>query len=155
MLTCLADHTGPDVAINTAPTIYWSLVEASLAVVSACLPTIRPLFHGVSPESIIRSIRSRISLQSMGSRSSKGSKGSRGGAYVKSTDDQKSTSSQVGFAGNQDTLQDSAYDGNNVSHVRTEVEGTEMGHLPKAHIDEIPDNHIKFLKTVEQSDENV
>ena len=92
----------------------------------------------------------------MGSRSPNGSKGSRGATYVKSTDDQKSTSSQVGFAGNQDTLhEDSAYDGDNVSHVQTEVEGTEMGHLPKAHIDGIPDNRIKVLKTVEQSDENV
>lgn len=151
-----ADHTGPDVAINTAPTFYWSLVEASLAVVSACLPTIRPLFQGFSPESVIRSIRSRISLQSMGSKNSKGSKGSRRGTNIKPTEDQKSTSSQVGFAGNKDTFHEgSPYDGDYMGHVQTEVEGTEMGHLPKAHIDGVPDDRIRVLKTVEQNDENV
>ena len=36
-------------------------------MVSACLPTLRPIFKGFSPESIIGSVRSIISLQSMGS----------------------------------------------------------------------------------------
>ena len=92
----------------------------------------------------------------MGSKSSKGSKGSRRGTHVKFTDDQKSTSSQVGFTGNQGTFhEDSAYDRDYLSHVQTEVEGTEMGHLPKAHLDGLPNDRIKVLKTVEQSDENV
>lgn len=49
----------------------WTSIEPTLGVVGACLPTLGPLFKGVSPESIIRSIRSQISLPSM--RSPKGS----------------------------------------------------------------------------------
>ena len=50
--------------------IIWTSLEPTLGVVGACLPTIRPLFQGFSPESIINSIRSVISLHSRrGSRS--------------------------------------------------------------------------------------
>ena len=51
--------------------VLWTSIEPTLGVVGACLPTLRPFFSGVSPESIIRSIRSQISLSSM--RSPKGS----------------------------------------------------------------------------------
>ncbi|PQE27152.1 integral membrane protein [Rutstroemia sp. NJR-2017a WRK4] len=43
----------------------WSEVEVCIAVIAACLPTLRPLFSGSSPESIIGSIRSVISLSSL------------------------------------------------------------------------------------------
>lgn len=43
----------------------WTSIEPTLGVVGACLPTLGPLFKGVSPESIIRSIRSQISLPSL------------------------------------------------------------------------------------------
>ena len=85
------DHYGADVAVNTAPTIYWSLVETAMAVISACLPTLRPLFHGFSPESILGSIRSRISLKSGGgsrgtrSKDSSGSNGSKKSKVLSST----------------------------------------------------------------------
>lgn len=46
--------------------LIWGQVEASIAVVAACLPTLRPLFHGKSPESLIGSIRSILSLHSTG-----------------------------------------------------------------------------------------
>lgn len=46
--------------------LIWGQVEASIAVVAACLPTLRPLFHGKSPESLIGSIRSMLSLNSTG-----------------------------------------------------------------------------------------
>ena len=46
-------------------------MEPALGVIGACLPTLGPLFQGISPESVIRSIRSQISLHSL--RSSKGS----------------------------------------------------------------------------------
>jgi hypothetical protein len=39
----------------------WSEVEACVAVIAACLPTLRPLFAGKSPESLIGSIRSIFS----------------------------------------------------------------------------------------------
>jgi len=188
-LTLLTDHTGPDVAgksqrcfsldirdfflhsvfepslishitVNTAPTIYWSLVEASLAVVSACLPTIRPLFHGMSPESVIRSIRSRISLHSIHSRGSKDSKGSKGSKYVKPTEDQASTSSQVGFRNHEEGPDvDSSFDvygaGQNRNQLQTQVKGIELGEIPQAHLEGVPDNRIKVLNTIQQNDENV
>lgn len=58
----------------------WTSIEPTLGVIGACLPTLRPLFSGISPESVIRSIRSQISLHSLRSPKSspKGStKGSR------------------------------------------------------------------------------
>lgn len=45
--------------------IFWSLIETGVAVPVACLPTLRPLFHGLSPESVMNSIRSVISLSSL------------------------------------------------------------------------------------------
>ena len=44
--------------------IFWSLIEIGVAVPVACLPTLRPIFLGLSPESVINSIRSMISLTS-------------------------------------------------------------------------------------------
>lgn len=41
---------------------YWTIPESSLATIAACLPTLRPIFHGHSPETIINYIRSHISL---------------------------------------------------------------------------------------------
>ncbi len=43
--------------------LFWAMMQMGIAVTVACLPTLRPLFHGFSPESIIHSIRSRISLR--------------------------------------------------------------------------------------------
>lgn len=48
-----------------APTVYWTSIEASLAIVAATLPTLRPIFRHMSPESVIASIRSVFSLQSI------------------------------------------------------------------------------------------
>ena len=45
----------------------WSQVEAGIGIVAACLPTLRPLFVGRSPESLIDSIRSVFSLRPFGS----------------------------------------------------------------------------------------
>ena len=43
----------------------WSLVEAGVAVIAACLPTLRPLFLGKSLETLISSFRSMLSLNSL------------------------------------------------------------------------------------------
>lgn len=56
--------------------IFWSLIETGVAVPVACLPTLRPLFHGLSPESVINSIRSMISLPSIHSQQKKEPRGS-------------------------------------------------------------------------------
>lgn len=47
------------------------MIESSLGILGACLPALRPIFRGFSPESVIRSIRSALSLDSLGSRHSK------------------------------------------------------------------------------------
>ncbi|KAI1427097.1 hypothetical protein F5Y12DRAFT_738617 [Xylaria sp. FL1777] len=53
-----------DITVNIAPTLYWTELEASIAVVSACLPTLRPLFSHFSPEAILRDFASKFSLRS-------------------------------------------------------------------------------------------
>lgn len=50
--------------------LFWPMVQMGVALVAACLPTLRPLFHGVSPESVIQSIRSNLSLSSLRSKAS-------------------------------------------------------------------------------------
>ena len=47
--------------------MFWGMLEIGIAMVAACLPVLRPLFQGWSPESLIRSFRSQISLRSSGS----------------------------------------------------------------------------------------
>ena len=43
----------------------WFQLEAFLGILAACLPTVRFLFKGLSPESVIDSIRSALSLHSL------------------------------------------------------------------------------------------
>jgi hypothetical protein len=52
---------------DEAPVFYWTIPEPCVAVIGACLPTIRPIFLGWSPESIVGSIRSIMSLGSLDS----------------------------------------------------------------------------------------
>ena len=59
--------------------MFWGMLEIGIAMVAACLPVLRPLFQGWSPESIIRSFRSHISLRSIGS-GNKGSLDAKGSA---------------------------------------------------------------------------
>ena len=48
--------------------MFWGFLEIGVAIVAACLPLLRPLFKSWSLESVIRSIRSVISLRTMSSR---------------------------------------------------------------------------------------
>ena len=50
--------------------LFWPMVQMGVALIAACLPTLRPLFDGVSPESVIQSIRSNLSLSSLRSKAS-------------------------------------------------------------------------------------
>ena len=45
--------------------MYWSTLEAGLALIAACLPTLSYLFNGFSLQSAVRSVRSALSLGSM------------------------------------------------------------------------------------------
>lgn len=60
-----------DTTHDEAPLFYYTIPESCLCVVSACLPTFRPLVHGFSPKSIIDSVFSAISLRSRDSDASK------------------------------------------------------------------------------------
>lgn len=52
-----------DITVNIAPTLYWTVIEAAVAVVSACLPTLRPLFTGISLDAL-QDFASKFSLRS-------------------------------------------------------------------------------------------
>ena len=45
------------------------MVEMGIALVVACLPTLRPFFNDVSVESVLQIVRSKLSLGSLRSRS--------------------------------------------------------------------------------------
>ncbi|CAF9930843.1 hypothetical protein IMSHALPRED_008293 [Imshaugia aleurites] len=47
-----------DVTYILTPTLYWPMVESSLGVVGACLPSMRPIFRDFSLDNLARSIRS-------------------------------------------------------------------------------------------------
>lgn len=46
--------------------LYWAMIEAGLALMACCLPTVSALIRHKSVESAIRSVRSRVSLKSGG-----------------------------------------------------------------------------------------
>ena len=79
--------------------IWWSMIEMSISVVAACLPTLRPIFGKLSPERIVQSIRSMFSLQSLNSLTSSAHKRRAGSVedssennsrYIQFPDDQAS-----------------------------------------------------------------
>lgn len=41
----LKHHLFNDFAYNYAPAFYWSTIETNVGILSACLPTLRPIFH--------------------------------------------------------------------------------------------------------------
>ena len=63
-------NEGLGVATNV---VVWSQVEAGVAVLAACLPTLRPLFFGLTAEGLLRSIRSLLSPSSRSSSKRRGS----------------------------------------------------------------------------------
>ena len=51
--------------VTVSTILYWSMIEAGLAVIAACLPTLQFLIRKVSLDGMISSVRSALSLQSM------------------------------------------------------------------------------------------
>lgn len=94
-----------------APAVYWSLTETSLAVVSACLPTLLPIFRGFSLKSLLHSLRSKLSLHSISKIRSFGRQNS---------PESESTSSVAGYTAKYDA---SAY--NSISQRNRSNQGTE------------------------------
>ena len=74
------------------------MLEAGLAVIVACLPTLNFLFGKAGPATLMRSIRSMLSLHSIRSNHSNGS-GSNGRKYGRQLNDNdtSSTSSAAGI----------------------------------------------------------
>ena len=52
--------------------MFWGYLEIGVGIVAACVPTLRPLLEDWSLESVIRSIRSTISLRSFGNSAKEG-----------------------------------------------------------------------------------
>jgi hypothetical protein len=50
----------PDRTYARAPAFYWATIETGTGIVSACLPTMRPLVSRSGPESMIRSVQRRV-----------------------------------------------------------------------------------------------
>ncbi|KAF2690572.1 hypothetical protein K458DRAFT_354689 [Lentithecium fluviatile CBS 122367] len=53
-----------DVNQSVSTVMYWSMIEAGICIVAACLPTMQRLLRGQSITSVVNSIRSAISLPS-------------------------------------------------------------------------------------------
>ena len=49
-----------DTTYSQAPATYWANLETGMGIVSACLPTLRPLFSKSGPESLIRSVQQKL-----------------------------------------------------------------------------------------------
>ncbi|KAG6993785.1 hypothetical protein G7Y79_00051g087050 [Physcia stellaris] len=47
-----------DIADVLTPTVYWPMVESSLGILGACLPSMRPVFTGCSSRGFVRKLRS-------------------------------------------------------------------------------------------------
>lgn len=71
------------------------MLELGVGMIAICLPTLRPLFRDWSPESIVRSIRSALSLHSI--HSGGGSPGRSTGRSAKEAQQLGSESSIVGI----------------------------------------------------------
>lgn len=59
----------PQVTVTTI--LYWSMIEAGLAIIAACLPNLRFLVSKVSLDSVVNSVRSALSLDSLHSQRSR------------------------------------------------------------------------------------
>jgi hypothetical protein len=88
----------------------WGYVEAGVGVVAACLPTLRPMLNARMPESIINSVRSKLSLNSLGSNSRAPKR--------PGSDTNELTASRESFE-----LTSRAQYGNGSSNITTQVEG--------------------------------
>ena len=92
--------------------LYWAYIEAGLALLAACLPSLSTLFARASIASIIRSVRSVLSLHSISSQNPRRSQqnpraGPRQHAPYKNLADERSTASNTCMAHNDENGVDS------------------------------------------------
>ena len=133
------------------PTLYWSIIEASLNIVAACLPKLGPLVAGFSVESAVRSVRSAISLRSFGSRASSNSKHSNGSRTVKSRHMQVEGGSTSSAAAIQPAVGLDTYA---LNAVETEV-FSETHAQEKSGVTRLPKNRIMVEDAMDSQDEYV
>ena len=65
-----------DPRLEDTQLLFWSMLEGGLALIAVNLPSIWGLFTKISPEAVLRSVRSAVSLGSRGSGDSKNSRSS-------------------------------------------------------------------------------
>lgn len=112
-------------AVLSTNGVYWCIVEAGFGLTAACLPTLYGLFRTKALESIVRSVRSIVSLGSSPA-GSQGSRRSRGLSY-------KGDASHGSTTSHAEILPSNSQD-------------VELEPLPKA-------NQIRVQKTFDSSDE--
>ena len=71
---------------------YWSMIEAGLALCASCLPAQYGLFQSKGLQSLVRSVRSAVSLRSLSSRSTQNHQGTTTNLPSKTEDQQSQTS---------------------------------------------------------------
>ncbi|KAL9106899.1 MAG: hypothetical protein Q9227_008147 [Pyrenula ochraceoflavens] len=121
--------------------LFWGMVELGVGMTAICLPTLRPLFAGWSVESVVRSVRSAISLSSLssGGKSTHGSSGTghrslrTRDATVKLESEEHLTGTEMAMQSFQ--MQDKMELGNKAVHSAA-IEGP-----PKAHVNAGKDEH--------------
>ena len=133
------------------PTLYWSIIEASLNIVAACLPTLGPLLAKFSLESVVRSVRSAISLHSIRSRGSSNTKHSSSSRTAKSKNTELDTGSMSSAAAIHPAIGLDMYPSN---AVETEV-FAEPGMQGKSDATQLPNNRIMVEHAMESQDEHV
>lgn len=57
-------------AVEIADNLYWSMLELSIALIAACLPTLHHLSRSISPALVLSVLRSKFSNQSLRSQRS-------------------------------------------------------------------------------------
>jgi len=73
-------NVDPDLTVSTI--LYWSMIEGGLAIIAACLPTLRFLVGKLSLDSIVNSVRNVLTLESKRSRQSQQSTEPSEGPYT-------------------------------------------------------------------------
>ena len=114
------------------------MVELGVGIIAICLPTLRPLFRGWSPESILRSIRSALSLRSLNSGGSSARRSP--GRSAKEAQQLGSESSIVGFH-----MEATTYGKGNTEGVVTRAYGGRDG---KGHTERHGDSDIRVDREV-------
>ena len=116
------------------------MIEMGVALIAACLPTLRPFFHEVSIESVVRSVRSKLSLESVPSRSRS--------STTKDDGPRTSHDSRKAFASKTITAEIAGDDDYLETHIMTDIETNRNHH-------ELNDHKINVRKDLMQSVEQV